>query len=162
MTKIVLTETGIIAIATIVASLISVIVNSLITILSKKIDSKTQLRQRQFELYYLEKSKVFEDFVAKASLLPTNKKYIDTYDAYYASALKAYLLCNPQSQKLIKNLLTFTNTALLNGMKVDKDWEVSYLEQLSHITSSLNDELKAISYLVDPKNKRYTRLIHKG
>lgn len=158
MDNITFTETGIIALVTILVSLISTILNIWLNVWSKKHDTEFQTSQKQFELYYSEKSKIFEDFVAKAPLIITYKESLDRYDSYYTSALKVILFCGTKPRDLINKLLSFTNTALLNGMKVDRTWETSYLQQLSDITMLLNEELKATSDVLFTKPRRYTRL----
>lgn len=158
MDKITFTETGIIAVVSVLVTFVATVLNIGFNIWSKKHDSRMQITQKQFELYYAEKSKIFEEFVTNASLLHTNIKLAERYDIYYSSALKASLLCRPTSQQLIKKLLSFTNDALLNGMDVDKAWEVCYLNQVSEITVLLGEELKATSDILIAKPKRYTKL----
>ena len=157
MGDIIFTETGIIAIVSILVSLISAILNIVFNIWSKKHDSKMQIVQRQFELYYAEKSRVFGEFTTNASLLHTDIHSGERYGLYYSSALKVSLLCNATSQQLIKKLLAYTNDALLNGMNVDKAWEVCYLNQVSEITVLLGEELKATSGILFTRPRRCTK-----
>lgn len=150
-------NTTLIALAGIITTFSASIIANLHSARMLRTELDNQFKQKQFELYYSEKLKIFGEFTSKAPLLPTDKDSLEKYDMYYASALKVALLCDTEPQKLINALLTFTNTALLNGMKVDRAWEVSYLEQVSKITFLLNEELKSTSNLIPPKHKWHTR-----
>lgn len=141
-------NTTLIALAGIIATFSTSLVANIHSVKMLKTELNNQCKQKQFELYYSEKSKVFEEFASKAPLLPTDKSSVNKYDMYYASALKVALLCDAETQILINALLNFTNTALLNGMQVDKNWEINYLEQVSKITFLLNKELKSISNII--------------
>lgn len=158
MENITLTETGIIVIVSMFITFVGTVLNIVFNIWSKKHDAKMQSVLKQFELYYEEKSKIFEEFTINASLLHTHIKSVERYDLFYSSALKTSLLCSHASQKLIKKLLSYTNEALLTGMNVDKSWEVCFLNQVSDITFLLGKELKETSDILITKPKRYTKL----
>lgn len=146
-------STTIVAIISVIGSVLTVFITVIFSSKNLKMELENQSRQRQFDLYYSEKSKVFEEFATAASTLVTNIKQGERYDNLYASAHKSMLLCNIENKILINGLISYVNEMLMNGGQPSTDWEFTYLEKLSLIILSLNEELSATANLIAPKHK---------
>lgn len=151
----------IVAIVSVIGSVLTVFITVIFSSKNLKMELENQSKQKQFDLYYSEKSKVFEDFATAASTLVTNINQGKRYDDLYTSAHKSMLLCNTENKLLLKCLVSYVNEMLMNGGQPSKEWEFTYLEKLSLITLSLNEELSATANLIAPKRKWYTKLFHR-
>lgn len=145
-------------------TLVTILTSTLVTVISnvyslriRKVEIKTQSMQKQFDLYYTEKSNTFKEFVSVSSSLVLNINDGDIFDKVLSATHKAMLMCNEENKTLLKDFAEFVDARLFSGTKPTIEWRTSYWNKLSEVTLSLNNELDSTSDLISPKRRKCTK-----
>lgn len=146
-----------ITLVTITTSTLITVITSLYSLHIRKVELKVQTQQKQFDLYYTEKSNAFREFVAISSSLVININDGNIFDKVLSATHKAMLLCNEENKPLLKDFAEFVDNRLFTSEKPTSEWRSSYWDKLSTVTLSLNKELRSTSNLISSKRKKCTK-----
>ncbi|MDO4175545.1 MAG: hypothetical protein Q4D42_12355 [Eubacteriales bacterium] len=133
------TITAIIAACALISPVLTAIINNWHHMRVRKFELKHDATVKQFDIYYADKQKAFDDFAKAAGMYAMDHFDEQSYGKLHSAISASMLVCSPQNKEMLCEFGHYANHFFNNSLAVEERKE--YLEKLFSVCDALNKDL---------------------